>query len=130
MKLCVLGSTAITDKELIYSALDKFIEENLNTPPTFLVGGAKGVDEIVKQYAKEKERDLIEFVPYHLLDNRAMFTPKFFFIRNKQMIENADACLIFWDKENKGTEYGIKLTQKRNIPYSIVINRRKAHEAT
>ena len=120
MKICVLGSSSITDKDLVYKTLDRFIIEHSLTSPIFLVGGAKGVDELTKTYAKENNNVVIEFLPYHLLDNRSIFTSKYFFIRNKQMIDNADCVIAFWDLTNKGTEYGIKLAQKKNLPYFIV----------
>jgi hypothetical protein len=36
------------------------------------------------------------------------------------MIDNADKVLVIWDGKSKGTEYGIKYTQKKNLPVMII----------
>lgn len=120
MKVCVIGSRSITNKELVYNKLNDFYYDPSTHPLVILSGGAKGVDALAKQYAEEMEVTFIEFLPYHLLDNKVEFTSKYFFIRNKQMIDNADLVLAFWDGESKGTQYGIKYAQKKNIPYAVI----------
>ena len=114
MKLCVIGSRTITDKDLIARKIDDV------APLVILSGGAKGVDTLAKEYAYEKSIDFIEFLPYHLLDQRVEFSSKYFFVRNKQMIDNADMLLAFWDGESKGTQHGIKYAQKKNVPYVVI----------
>jgi hypothetical protein len=36
------------------------------------------------------------------------------------MIDNADKVLVFWDGKSKGTEYGIKYSQKKGIPVMVL----------
>jgi len=36
------------------------------------------------------------------------------------MIDNADKVLVFWDGKSKGTEYGIKYTQKKTKPIMVI----------
>ena len=36
------------------------------------------------------------------------------------MIDNADKVLVFWDGKSKCTEYGIKYSQKKNIPVMVI----------
>lgn len=119
MKLCIIGSRSIDKAEFVIPILDKFIKDHIVGTPVILSGGAKGVDQITKSYAKANGITLVEFLPYHLLDN-VPFSSKYFFIRNKQMIDNADKVLIIWDGRSKGTEYGIKYSQKKNIPVMVI----------
>jgi hypothetical protein len=120
MRVCIIGSRSIDQAEIVIPILDGFIREHTTGTPVILLGGAKGVDQISKSYAKTKGLTCIEFLPYHLLDNRVEFNSKYFFIRNKQMIDNADKVLVFWDGKSKGTEYGIKYSQKKGIPVMVL----------
>lgn len=119
MKICILGSRSIDKAEVVFPVIEKFIEDHTTGKVVILSGGAKGVDQLSKKYAEAHGIDFIEFLPYHLLDN-IPFSSKYFFIRNKQMIDNADKVLVFWDGKSKGTEYGIKYTQKKTKPIMVI----------
>lgn len=118
MKVGIIGSNTIDDKEkvlkIIYDNLDK--KEYL----TILGGGGKGVASFAKEFAKDYNIDFVEFLTYNLLDNKAEFTSKYFFIRNKQLIDNSDFVLIIWNGDCKDVEYAIKYSQKKNIPIKVV----------
>jgi hypothetical protein len=120
MKVCIIGSRSIDKAEIVFPILDRFIKEQTNGKPTFISGCAKGVDQLSKKYAEANGFDFVEFLPYHLIDQTVEFSSKYFFIRNKQMIDNADKVLVIWDGKSKGTEYGIKYTQKKNLPVMII----------
>jgi hypothetical protein len=120
MKICIVGSRSLDKPEIVIPMIDKFIKEQVVGTPVFISGGAKGVDQISKEYAKTHGYDFIEFLPYHLLDPSAEFSSKYFFIRSKQIIDNADKVLAIWDGKSKGTEYSIKYSQKRGIPVMVI----------
>lgn len=119
MKLCIIGSRSIDKAEFVFPVIEKFIKDHTTGKITIIAGGAKGVDQLAKTYAVTHGLDFVEFLPYHLLDN-VPFSSKYFFIRNKQMIDNADKVLVFWDGKSKGTEYGIKYSQKIAIPVMVI----------
>lgn len=119
MKLCILGSRSIDKAEFVFPVIEKFIKDHTTGKITIISGGAKGVDQLSKKYAETHGLDFVEFLPYHLLD-KVPFSSKYFFIRNKQMIDNADKVLVFWDGKSKGTEYGIKYSQKIAIPVMVI----------
>lgn len=120
MKVCIIGSRSLDKTEVVVPIINKFFEEQTTPPQVIISGGAKGVDQISQAYAKENSIDLIQFLPYHLIDTTASFNSKYFFVRTKQMISNADKVLAIWNTKSKGTEYGIKLAQKNNIPVMVV----------
>jgi len=120
MKVCILGSRSIDKAEIVFPAIDRFIKEHGTGTLTFLLGSAKGVDPLTKKYAEARGIDIVEFLPYHLLDSTVTFNSKYFFLRTKQMIDNADRVLAIWDTKSKGTEYGIKYAQKKNLPVMVV----------
>lgn len=119
MKLCIIGSRSIDKAEFVFPVIEKFIKDHTTGKITIIAGGAKGVDQLAKAYANSHGIDFVEFLPYHLLD-KVPFSSKYFFIRNKQMIDNADKVLVFWDGKSKGTEYGIKYSQKIAIPVMVI----------
>ena len=118
MKLCIIGSRSVSDASLILPVIDKFVADTKN--PVFLIGSAKGVDPLSKKYAENHGIPVVEFVPYHLLDTTVEFNSKYFFIRTKQMIDNADKVLAIWDTKSKGTHYAIKYSQKLSKPVMVV----------
>lgn len=120
MKICIIGSRTLDKAELVFPIIDKFLESYKEKSITFLIGNAKGVDPLSKKFAEARGIDIVEFIPYHLLDPTAEFNSKYFFVRTKQMINNADRVLAIWNMKSKGTEYGIKYSQKKEIPVSVV----------
>lgn len=103
MKIAVCGSRSITDRDWLYAHLDRLIPDGA----VLLSGGAKGVDTLVEEYAKEGKFDHVLFKPYHMLDPKTPYQKKFFFVRNRQLIDNADKVLIFWDGVSGGTAWCI-----------------------
>jgi len=120
MKVCIIGSRSIDKAEDVLPIIDKFVKENTTGTPIFLLGSAKGVDPLSKKYAELHGIDVVSFLPYHLIDPTAEFDSKYFFVRTKQMIDNADRVLAIWDTKSKGTEYAIKYSQKKNLPVMVV----------
>jgi hypothetical protein len=120
MKVCVVGSRSLDSADKVLPIIDKFIKELPSSSVTFLIGSAKGVDPLCKHYAHSYGHDVVEFLPYHLLDSSVEFDSKYFFIRTKQMIDNADRVLAIWDTKSKGTHYAIKYTQKLEKPIMII----------
>ena len=120
MRVCIIGSRSLDKAEIVMPIIDKFFKEHTKKPQVIVSGGAKGVDTFSQLYAEHNGLDFIQILPYHLLDPTVNFNSKYFFVRTKQMISNADKVLAIWDTKSKGTEYGIKLAQKLDIPVMVV----------
>lgn len=125
MKIAVIGSRSITDKDWVNYHLD----ENLIigsigdwTKDTILSGGAIGVDTLAHEWAKENGVDFVLFKPYHLLDNSVMYNPRYYFVRNKQLVDNADSVIAFLDTSvpSNGTKDVIKYSRKRGKPLLVI----------
>ena len=99
MKLLVVGSRSITEFDL-----SKHIGSDVDT---VISGGASGVDTLAEQYADKHRLSKYIIRPrYDLYGRRAPLK------RNEEMIGMADAVLIIWDGQSKGTEYSIKYAKK------------------
>lgn len=122
MRIAIVGSRGIDDKDYM-GTIDHIIAPYLDHTGrsiTILSGGAKGVDSMAKEYAGLRGYDFIMFKPYHLLDNRVKFEPKYFFARNRQIVDNADLVIAIWDGESRGTKHTIDYAKKRRVDVIIL----------
>ena len=107
MKLLIAGSRSIQEFDL-----SPYI---LPDTDCIITGGANGIDRIAEQYADEHKLSKIILRPqYHLYKRNAPL------IRNKQMVDIADAVLVIWDGKSKGTRYTMDYTQQKNVPLTLV----------
>lgn len=120
MRLLIIGSRTITDPETVFTHIDRFIKEQCIGTPVLMSGGAKGVDSLVKKFAKTRGYDFIEFLPYHLIDKEVEFSSRYFFARNRQMVQNADKVLALWDGVSTGTLHAIRYSQKMEVPIMVI----------
>lgn len=129
MKIAVVGSRSITDKNLVLETINKAIEQYGGSEGcvVFLSGGAKGVDTVAREIAYDLECDFVLFKPYHMLDSSVEYTPKYFFTRNKQIADNADVVVIVWDGQSNGTRHMVEYCKKHRKPY--VLYNAQEHEA-
>lgn len=117
MKLAIIGSRSIKDDAWILKAVDKVVQEL--SPSCILIGSAKHPDVTISHYAQSHDIDVIRFLPYHLIDPVANFDSKHFFIRSKQIVNNADHLLALWDTQSNGTQYAIRYAQKIGVDVSV-----------
>ena len=108
MKFAVVGSRNITDYELVKSIL---LQYNI----THIVsGGAKGIDILSEQYADENNLPKTIFKPEY--DKYGKAAP---FIRNKQIIDEAECVIAIWDGKSTGTKHSIGICQKQHKPLYV-----------
>lgn len=86
------------------------------TPTSIISGGAKGVDQAAKHYARANNIVFVEYLPDYKKHGRG--AP---LIRNKQIIDEADRVVAFWDGKSRGTLFGIEYAKKRNKPVEVFI---------
>jgi len=118
MKLAIIGSRSITNDVMVLKTIHNYCVDNM--PSVILKSAGKGIDPTIEHYANANEIDTVNFLPYHLQDGQASFNSKYFFVRTKQILNNADKLLALWDTHSKGTEYAIKYAQKLGIPVKVV----------
>ena len=115
MKVAVVGSRSINDRDLIIS----FIEESHSFDKQYdklISGGARGVDTIAEDYAKSKEIRTIIFYPdWEKYGNKAGF------IRNEEMAEYGDFLVAFWDGKSRGTAQMIQAMKRKGKHGKVVL---------
>ena len=123
MKVAITGSRTITDKDWVFAQIDNVLADlskKQKKPVTLLSGGALGVDTLVREYAESKDVDFVLFKPYHLVDNKVAFETKYFFSRNRQIVDNADVVVCLWNGFSHGTEHVMKYTEKKGKKLVVI----------
>ena len=120
MKLAIVGSRSFKDEGYIWQEIERFIRDHSHARPVILSGGASGVDEYAKRYAEKWNLNYIVFQPYFVAEPTAKFKALHYFVRNRQIVDNADKVLAFWDGISKGTDYTVQYAKKIRTPVMVI----------
>lgn len=110
MNIAIIGSRTINNVDFIEKQISNFKFDKI------ISGGAIGIDTIAKNYAIKNNIALLEILPDYKKFGKA--AP---IIRNKQIIENSDLILIFWDNKSKGTKFCIDYSQKLKKEICLIL---------
>ena len=108
MRVAVIGS-----RNLYIQNIGKFLPKGTSE---LLSGGAAGTDESARDYAREQNIPITEYFPDYARYGRS--AP---IVRNRRILEEADAVVAFWDGESRGTKFGIEYAKKKKKPLSVLI---------
>lgn len=112
MKVIVAGGRDFTDYSLLCERLDFYFK---NIKPVIVCGEAKGADSLGRKYAEEKGFNILSYpADWNKYGKSAGFR------RNEEMSKVADALVVFWDGNSKGTKHMLDTMQKLNKPVRIV----------
>lgn len=118
MKVAIVGSREFPDRSLVKDYIHKLWKE-LETRPTIISGGARGVDAWAEKIASECTLPTdIYPADWDRYGKSAGFK------RNKKMVEAADAIVAFWDGESKGTKHTIDLALESSKPLNVYVRRK------
>ncbi len=106
MRVIIGGSRSISDP----AALEAAIEQSKFTIAKVITGNSTGVDLLVQHWAQKQGVPLTVLpVDWSQYGGRAEQ------IRNEQIIEIADACILIWDGFSKGTHHLREVVQRRGL---------------
>jgi hypothetical protein len=129
LRLAIVGSRTFTDfNRLQKEVLKLFYSDDINC---IISGGAKGADKLAEKFAKLYNKPMIIFKPfnyyvkninycgvlvpiYDVLDNKLYYT------RNKQIVDNCDFLIAFWNGKSGGTKMTINYAKQQNKKYKII----------
>lgn len=115
-KVIVAGGRDFADYALLKQKLDYALKNKVTESITIVSGAARGADKLGERYAKERGYE-IDSHPA----NWDRYGKSAGYIRNKEMAQNADALMAFWDGKSKGTKHMIDLAEQYGLKV-IVIN--------
>jgi hypothetical protein len=113
MRIAIVGSRTFNDYALLEKELNS-LRESVEIE-LIVSGGAKGADSLGQRYADSNKIPTKIFLPNWTLHGKAAG-----FIRNRDIIENSDYCIAFWDGTSKGTLSSIELAKKKGILVKVV----------
>ena len=107
MRIAIVGSRTLTVEDLGH-----YLPEDVTE---IVSGGAKGIDRCAKQYARENQIKLTEFLPdYHRYGRGAPLK------RNLNIVDYADCVIAFWDGQSRGTKSVIELCQQKKKRITVI----------
>ena len=106
MKIAIIGSRECSNIDFVGN-LEAVL--NVSKDDTIISGGAKGIDTLAANYAKENNLNLIEFLPDYKKNGRAAT-----FIRNREIVDNSNVVVASWNGNSKGTKYTLDYARKKN----------------
>ena len=116
MRVVVAGSRSIRQYRHVVQAIE--------TAPFFdrieavVSGGAAGVDRLGEQYAESCGFDIDRF--YVTAEHRARFGNRFAYLRrNELMARFADAAIIVWDGQSRGTIDMLQRAGGHSLPLHV-----------
>ena len=114
MKLAIIGSRGITSYDLVNSQFKKLLVDCPNIS-TIVSGGARGVDTIAEEVAKQHGLELTVFPA-----DWKTYGKKAGFLRNTTIIEESDIVLAIWDGASRGTMDSVKKAKALGKPCRVV----------
>jgi hypothetical protein len=115
MKLIIAGSRDFTDYQLL---IDTLREEGFtsNTVTTVVSGCAHGADKLGERWAVSQCIPIARFpADWDSYGKRAGF------VRNGEMAEYADACIVFWNGSSKGTKHMADIAKRKKGMRVVVV---------
>jgi hypothetical protein len=114
-RVIVAGSRGFNDYNLLKLKLDSLLRSKTDEEVVIVSGGAYGADQLGERYAKERGYEVHRYIPYwDRLGKRAGF------VRNTEMADNADALVLFWDGESRGSEHMLNIAKERYLSVRVI----------
>lgn len=121
MKVAIIGNRTIEDRDFVLDSIGEVLASSSGSNIVYLTGGAAGPAKIIEDWCEEVRADCIVFRPWHMIDNKIPFETKLFYMRNKQVLHNADMAIIFSNGEKDSeVDKAVKYAEKIGVPVSLV----------
>lgn len=112
-RVIVAGSRGFNNYGLLCEKLDRLLSRQGNV--VIVSGTARGADLLGERYAEERGYVINRFpADWDTYGKRAGY------LRNKEMAENADGLVAFWDGKSRGTKHMIELAEKGRLKVRVV----------
>ncbi len=114
-KVIIAGSRSFDDLDLMKEKCDSILQGKVATHDIHIISGtARGADRTGELYAKARGYKIMYFPADWSLGKQAGL------IRNAQMLEHADAVVVFWDGSSNGSKHMISITKDKGMPLRVI----------
>jgi len=114
-RLIVAGSRGFGSQDLMNRALDHLLQNKQPDEIEIVSGGARGADRSAIVYAQNRGYKLtVMKAEWNKFGRSAGYR------RNQQMADYADACVVFWDGESRGSKHMMGIAKRRYMPLRVI----------
>lgn len=99
--------TAIIGSRKININIDKYLPKDISM---IISGGAIGIDRLAEKYADKNGIPKLILLP-----NYNMYGKLAPLVRNRQIVNNAELVIAFWDGKSRGTKYTIDYANQLGV---------------
>lgn len=115
MKIIIAGTRTFTDKHFLFTEMNKLVTK-LNLQYFSVVSGTQdGADKLGEKWAEERNLVCERFPPDWDKYKKAAGP-----IRNAEMADVADICVVFWDGKSKGSRNMIETALSKGLLVKII----------
>lgn len=116
-RVIVAGGRSFQDYARLEAALDYLLSGKVKDHVIVIVSGtARGADQLGERYARARG---------HVIDrypaNWDAHGKRAGYLRNSEMADNADAVVLFWDGQSKGTGHMLNIAVEKGLDHRVEI---------
>lgn len=116
MKLIITGNHTFSDYSLLKDKVEDFLVRHHKTPiESILSRSRKGAESLGEQFAKEIDIPIEYFVP-----DEKDFGTEAEIINDTQLVDAADAIIIFWDGVSTSKSHTREMAERRGLVIEVV----------
>ena len=114
-RLIVAGSRGFWSQDLMNRTLDHLLQNKQTDEIEIVSGGARGADRSAIVYAHNRGYKLtVMNAEWNKFGRSAGYR------RNQQMADYADACVVFWDGESRGSKHMMDIAKRMGMPLRVI----------
>lgn len=113
-RVIIAGSRSFANYEMLKANMNRLLQ-NISDEISIVCGTARGADRLGEKYAKENGFHVAYFPADWERYGKAAG-----YIRNREMAQNADALVAFWDGESRGTKSMIDLAKEYDLAVRVL----------
>lgn len=122
MRLAIVGSRSFDNKRIVENIVNEFLEDYKDLE--IVSGGAKGADSLAEKVANEMGLKITVFLPLFRKSRTVPYHPKWFYERNKEIVDYSDIIIAIWNFHSKGTEHVINYAKKKKKMCHVICDQK------
>ena len=115
-RVIIAGSRDFKNYDLLVGKCSYLLSEKMKTHDIVIISGtARGADQLGEKYAEEMGFELEKYPA-----DWDKYGKSAGYIRNKEMAENADAVICFWNGISAGTKHMVDIAKEKGLMLKVI----------
>ncbi len=111
LNIIIAGSRNFNDYMFLHTQMNKLLKEKNLEEVKIISGTADGADKLGEKYAESLGINFVRMPADWVHKGKSAG-----YLRNVQMAEIADYCVVFYDGKSKGSKHMIDICKKKKVP--------------